>query len=221
MMKKELKILIIDDHHSIIEGYKNVLSRNKNYKLHILKANSCDQAVKTINKAKQSKPFDIVFLDIQLPASQDGTLTSGEDVALLIKRESPQTKIIISTMFDSPQRLHSILRTTPHHGILIKSDSTAKIILEAFETVLEGNLFYSKTVQKIKDKIITNNELLDEYNKKIIYHLSKGVMTKNLVNHINLSLSTIEKRKNYIKQLFNVTGDDEQLLLEAKKRGFI
>ena len=80
-------------------------------------------------------------------------ITSGEDVALLIKRESPQTKIIISTMFDSPHRVQNILKTIPHHGILIKSDSTSKIILEAFEIILQGNRFYSKTVQKIKNKI--------------------------------------------------------------------
>ena len=219
-MKKELDILIIDDHHSIIEGYKNVLSKIKEYKLHILKANSCDQAVFTINKKKQSKPFDVVFIDIQLPSSKDGTITSGEDLALLIKKKFPRTKIIISTMFDSPDRLNNILKTVPHNGILIKSDSTAKIILKAFETTLQGNFFYSKTVQKIKNKIIINDELLDETNKKIIYHLSKGVKTKNLPNYISLSLSAIEKRKNYIKQLFNVNGD-EQLLLKAKKRGFI
>jgi len=220
-MQKELDILIIDDHHSIIEGYKNVLSKIREYKLHILKANSCDQAVKAINKAKQNKPFDIVFLDIQLPASRDGELTSGEDLAQLINKEFPQTKVLISTMFDSPHRLNNILKTVPHNGILIKSDSTSRIIIKAFETVLQGNQFYSKTVQKIKNKVTLNDEFLDEYHKKIIFHLSKGVRTKNLTEYIPLSLSAIEKRKNYIKQLFNVNGDDEQLLTEAKKRGFI
>ncbi len=220
-MKKELDILIIDDHHSIIEGYKNVLSKNKNYKLRILKANSCDQAIKAINKAKNSSPFDLIFIDIQLPSSQDGTITSGEDLAQIINKEFPQTKIIISTMFDSPQRLDNILKTIPHNSILIKSDSTAKIILKAFDTVLQGKSFYSKTVEKIKNKIISNHEVLDNYDRKIIYYLSKGVKTKNLIEHIPLSLSAIEKRKNHIKQLFNVNAGDEQLLIEAKKRGFI
>jgi len=138
-MQKELDILIIDDHHSIIEGYKNVLSKIKDYKLHILKANSCDQAVKAVNKAKQNRPFDVIFIDIQLPPSRYGEITSGEDLALLVHKEFPQTKVIISTMFDSPHRLNNILKTVPHNGILIKSDSTSKIIIKAFETVLQGN----------------------------------------------------------------------------------
>ena len=215
-MKKELNILIIDDHHTIIEGYKNVLSKIKDYKLRILKANSCDQAIKAIN----NNTFDVVFLDIQLPPSEDGSITSGEDLALLIRKEFSQTKIIISTMFDSPHLLMNILKTIPHNGILIKSDSTAKIILEAFKTILQGNSFYSKTVQDIMNKSILFDDSLDEYNKKIIYHIAKGVKTKNLTHDIPLSLSAIEKRKNYIKQLFNV-NDDNELINEAKKRGLI
>lgn len=221
VMKKELNILMIDDHHSIIEGYKNVLSKNKNFKLRIIKANSCDQAVQAINISKNTTPFDVVFLDIQLPASKDGTITSGEDLAILIDREIPEAKIIISTMFDNPQRLNNILLTVPHNGILIKSDSTAKIILKAFETILEGENYYSNTVKKITNKIVLSDEQIDEFNRKILFHLSNGVKTKNLVEYIPLSLSAIEKRKNYIKQLLNVIGDDEQLLIEAKKRGFI
>jgi DNA-binding NarL/FixJ family response regulator len=215
-MKNELNILIIDDHHTIIDGYKNVLSKIKDYKLRILKANSCDQAIKAIN----NNTFDVVFLDIQLPPSEDGSITSGKDLALLIRKEFSQTKIIISTMFDSPHLLMNILKTIPHNGILIKSDSTAKIILEAFKTILQGNSFYSKTVQDIMNKSILFDDSLDEYNKKIIYHIAKGVKTKNLTQEIPLSLSAIEKRKNYIKQLFNV-NDDNELINEAKKRGFI
>lgn len=215
-MKNELNILIIDDHHTIIDGYKNVLSKIKDYKLRILKANSCDQAIKAIN----NNTFDVVFLDIQLPPSEDGSITSGEDLALLIRKEFSQTKIIISTMFDSPHLLMNILKTIPHNGILIKSDSTAKIILEAFKSILQGNSFYSKTVQDIMNKSILFDDSLDEYNKKIIYHIAKGVKTKNLTQEIPLSLSAIEKRKNYIKQLFNV-NDDNELINEAKKRGFI
>lgn len=215
-MKNELNILIIDDHHTIIDGYKNVLSKIKDYKLRILKANSCDQAIKAIN----NNTFDVVFLDIQLPPSDDGTIISGADLALLIRKEFSQTKIIISTMFDSPHLLMNILKTIPHNGILIKSDSTAKIILEAFKTILQGNSFYSKTVLDIMNKSVLFDDSLDEYNKKIIYHIAKGVKTKNLTQEIPLSLSAIEKRKNYIKQLFNV-NDDNELINEAKKRGFI
>jgi len=220
-MKRKLNILMIDDHPIIIEGYKKVLQSNKQNTLTVSTANNCDKAVSSIRKASKSKPFDIVFIDIQLPPSKDGTITSGEDLAIIVKKEFPKAKIVILTMFDNPHRLQNILQTIPHNGLLIKSDITSKLLLNAFDAILNNSTFYSETVQKLRHDYILNNDALDEYNRKIIYYLSKGVKTKNLTEHIPLSLSAIEKRKKLIKQLFNVNGGDEQLLIEAKKRGFI
>jgi len=63
---------------------------------------------------------------------------------------------------------------------------------------------------------------LDEKNLKILYHLSRGVKTKNLPNYVSLSLSAIEKRKNQIKEMFSIAkADDQKLLEEARRRGFV
>ena len=212
---------MIDDHPTIIEGYKKILSYNKDLKLHILIAKDCDQATRQINKAKLNGGFDMFFIDIQLPASKDGTLTSGEDLALYAKEKFPDAKIVILTMIDSVDRLHNIIKTVPHDSILIKSDTTKKVLRLAFETVLKNKQYYSKTVKKLKNRIIQNDYVLDENDMKILHHLSKGVKTKNLVDYIDLSLSAIEKRKKHIKLVFDADGDDALLLLEAKKRGFL
>ncbi len=212
---------MIDDHPTIIEGYKKILSYNKDLNLHILMAKDCDQAIRQITKATLNDGFDMFFIDIQLPASKDGTLTSGEDLANYAKTKFPNAKIIILTMIDSVDRLHNIIKKIPHDSILIKSDTTAKILRLAFETVLNNKKYYSKTVNKLKNSIIQNDCILDKNDMKILHHLSKGIKTKNLVNYIDLSLSAIEKRKKNIKLAFNIEGDSELLLLEAKKRGFI
>jgi DNA-binding NarL/FixJ family response regulator len=220
-MKKRLNILMVDDHPMILEGYKKVLTTNKNFNLHILIANDCDQAIRQINKAKLANGLDVVFIDIQLPSSNDGTITSGEDLAIIVNKKLPLAKIVILTMIDYQERLQNLIATIPHDGLLIKSDITSKILIKAFGKVLEGEKFYSKTANKlIRSSIAQNNNKLDEYNKKIIYHLSNGIQTRHLVEYIPLSLSAIEKRKKYIKQFFDV-ADDEQLLNEAKKRGFL
>lgn len=220
-MEKELNILMIDDHPTIIEGYKMILSYNKDVKKHILIAKDCDQAISRIIKAKLTNGFDMFFIDVQLPASKVGSLTSGEDLAKYAKKEFPEAKIVILTTIDNAIRLQNIINSIPHDSILIKSDTTAKILRIAFESVLNGEQYYSKTVAKIKNRIIKNVDNLDDYDMKILYHISKGVRTNKLVQHMNLSLSAIEKRKKQIKAKFDIKGDDEQLLLEAKKRGYL
>jgi two-component system response regulator NreC len=219
--EKTVNILMIDDHPMILEGYKKVLRSNKQVSLDISTAKDSDHAIHAILQSKHDSPYDIVFIDIQLPPSSDGTITSGEDLAHLTRKELPNAKILILTMHDNAYRLKNMLNMVPHDALMVKSDVTKRMLLEALDSALNNRKFYSKTVQVLRENIAINSKLLDEYNKKILYYLSKGVLTKNLTQHIPLSLSSIEKRKSTIKQLFNVKGDDEQLLLEAKKRGFI
>lgn len=56
---------------------------------------------------------------------------------------------------------------------------------------------------------------------KIIELLAQGIRNKNLGQYLFLSNSAIEKRKKRLKIKHKITGNDEDLLNEAKKRGWI
>jgi DNA-binding NarL/FixJ family response regulator len=125
-------------------------------------------------------------------------------------------------MFNEAYRIHNIVKTIDPEGFLIKSDLTSKELASAFQAVLSNPPFYSGTVNKIIRKTISTDIVLDEINRKIIYLLSQGVKTKSLSDHIDLSMSAIEKRKKYLKEVFDIEdGSDETLLFEARNKGFI
>lgn len=219
-MKEELKILIIDDHQMIIDGYqKAILSQNR-FTTNILSAKDCDEAIRELNRSKNLGIFDLVLIDVQIPASSNMKFTSGEDIAVYIKDHFNETKVIFLTMIDKASRIENMINNIPHNGVLIKSDINKSLLIQAIFDVIDGHVFYSKTVERIYKRILKNNDILDEKSVKIIYHLSRGVKTNQLPEYISLSLSAIEKRKKFIKVYFNV-NTDEELLLEAKKRGFL
>ncbi len=223
-MKKKLKVLMIDDHPMIIEGYKNTLlgENQKEYQIKIDIASNCDDAYESIQKSSKTNPYDMLFVDIKLPPSSDGSITSGEDLAKHAKELLPKAKIIILTMHREDHRIHNILKNINPSGFLIKSDLTSTELLLAFNNIVSGTPYYSATVNNHFRKMMTNNFSLDEKNLKILYHLSRGVKTKNLPNYVSLSLSAIEKRKNQIKEMFSIAkADDQKLLEEARKRGFV
>lgn len=223
-MKKKLKVLMIDDHPMIIEGYKNTLlgENQKEYQIKIDIASNCDDAYESILKSSKTTPYDMLFIDIKLPPSADGTITSGEDLAKHAKNLLPKAKVIILTMHREDHRIHNILKNINPSGFLIKSDLTSSELLLAFNNIVSGTPYYSATVNNHFRKMMTNNFSLDEKNLKILYHLSRGVKTKNLPNYVSLSLSAIEKRKNQIKEMFSIAkADDQKLLEEARKRGFV
>jgi len=134
----------------------------------------------------------------------------------------PNAKIVILTMFNESYRIHNIVKTIDPEGFLIKSDLTSKELASAFQAVINNPPFYSGTINSMIRKTISNDIVVDEVNRKILHLLSQGVKTKNLIEHINLSMSAIEKRKKHLKELFFVEdGNDETLLNEARNKGFV
>lgn len=223
-MKSKLNVLIVDDHPLIVEGYRNTLTDNfgnpDDFDIDV--AFNCDEAFALVKKNKGVQPYNLALIDINLPPSKDGKITSGEDIARIFQEQHPDGKIIILTMHKEDSRIHGILQNINPEGFLIKSDLSSRELLRALEDVMDGKTYYSSTVNNHFRKMIANNFTLDQKNLKILYHLSRGIQTKNLDKYINLSLSAIEKRKNHIKELFDIkAANDEMLIQEARKRGFV
>lgn len=224
-MTETIKILMIDDHPMIIEGYQNtlLLTKKENQEIKIDIANNCDKALEYIDKSFQEEnPYDILFVDISLPASTDGKMSSGEDIAEYARQVLPKAKIVILTMFNESFRIHNILKTIDPEGFLIKSDLTSKELSIAFQAVLDSPPFYSSTVNSHIRKSIASDIVIDDKNRKILYLLSQGIKTKNLASHLDISLSAIEKRKKQLRDFFEVEdGQDETLLQKARNKGFV
>lgn len=224
-MTETIKILMIDDHPMIIEGYQNTLlfTKKESQELLIDIANNCDEAVSYMDRSIENElPYDVLFVDISLPPSSDGTMSSGEDLAEYARKILPRAKIIVLTMFNESFRIHNIIKTIDPEGFLIKSDLTSSELASAFQAVLNNPPFYSGTVNSHIRKTITSDIVIDEKNRKILHLLSQGVKTKNLASHLDISLSAIEKRKKHLRDLFSVEdGQDETLIKNARKEGFV
>ncbi|TXD82589.1 response regulator transcription factor [Subsaximicrobium wynnwilliamsii] len=221
---KNIYILMVDDHPIIIEGYQNTLmaTKNEDQTLIIDTANNCDAANVLLQKAAAEKPYDICFFDISLPPSADGEIKSGEDLAMICRDLMPNTKVVVLTMFNESYRIYSIVKDIKPDGFLIKSDLTSMELAEAFQVILTNPPYYSTTVNNVLKTSVIDKTYIDEHNRKILFLLSQGVKTKNLVEHLDLSLSAIEKRKKQLKMLFSVSdARDETLIEAARAKGFI
>ena len=222
---KKLRVLIVDDHPIIVEGYKNALLEldSDMFSLDIDTAINCDSGRDKICASKENNtPYQVVFLDVKLPPSQDGKILSGEDLGKFTKETLPEAKIVILTMFNDNFRIHNILKNVNPDGFLIKSDITSGELVRAFNIIIKDPPYYSHTVTKLLRAHFTSDMTLDDIDRSILFHLSKGVKTKNLPEHIPLSLAAIEKRKRHLKEVFGVDkNNDEQLFEEASKKGYI
>lgn len=219
----EIKVLIIEDHPLIIDSYKRALakvqSQNNDINFTIVSADTIDKAIYYINNANKNE-YSLVFLDIQLPKSTDGKILSGEDLGVIIRNQMPNSKIIVNTSYNDNFRLNNILNSLNPEGFLIKNDLVPKDLIIAIEAVIDDSPYYNKTVLKLLRKRISNDFMLDEKDRKLLYELSLGAKTVDLPKLVSMSQSGIEYRKKQMRDIFNAKNDKE-LIKVAKEKGFI
>ena len=221
-METSLRVLAIDDHMVVLEGYRSIFKmlEGENFKmLDFTKARDCKSGYDVIEQHKDN-PFDIAIIDYSIPEYPEMRFFSGHDIAVHLRTVMPNCKIVMMTMHKEVEIMSNILLNVNPEGFINKSDCNTEEIADCFKAVLEDNIYYSRTISsylKRQEKGI----LLDDIDTKIIILLSKGIRTKNLGKYIPLSDSAIEKRKYKVKKLLDVTGDDEALIDEARKQGYI
>jgi len=223
-MIKQIKILMIDDHALIIEGYKKILEEYTNDKTDLLMdtALDCDEALAKIKNSLGNKNYDVVFLDIGLPPSIRHSIYSGEDLGIKIRELSPGSKLIVITSHSENSRIYNIMKNLNPEGLLIKSDIRNLDFFAAFEKVLDGDSYYSQTVNELMKRQFRNDILIDSIDRSILFYISKGVRTKDLDSKIPLSIPAIEKRKRNMKLAFGVENGGDLVLIErARELGFL
>lgn len=216
-------ILIVDDHPFIIEGYKNAITRYnpKEFEFLISQAKDCESAYNIITDP-HTTVFDIAFLDISMPPYEEKGIYNGEDLAKLISEYMPSCKIILLTMYTELLKIKTIIKTINPSGLVIKNDLTFDELLFAFDKVLKGKTYYSESVLKMLNLSEEDTIEIDQFDKQILFHLSKGTKLNDIPQYIPISLGAIERRKINLKELLKVEeGSDVELVREAKNRGLL
>ncbi|RYE57589.1 MAG: response regulator transcription factor [Sphingobacteriales bacterium] len=217
-MKRKLKILVVDDHSLILQGYKAILNDQQELEVEVHFGNNCQIAHRLITGRQND--FDICIFDWILPTFNE--FENGGDLVLLTKRHLPGAGTIVITSHEEAFVLYNITKKVNPSALLVKSDITPNDLLQAIKTILNGNIFYSETVKQSIKHVNLRKGFLDNYNRQIISLLAKGIKTKNLPQHLPLSISAIDKRKVQIKDCFLIKGgNDEDIIREATKLGLI
>jgi DNA-binding NarL/FixJ family response regulator len=221
---KMIKILAVDDHEMTTLGYKFILedTQFEDYSVQVDTAKSFQEAQGKINNSLQSFPYDILLLDIQLGPSTEGTIKTGEDLGIWARKTSPDSLIVFMSSFSDNYRINSIMQSVDPEGYMVKSEIDQQSLQAMVKTVLKAPPYYTQKALAAIRKRMANDLALDENDKKILYHLSIGTKTKDMVNYVSLSLPGIENRKRHLKAVFGVEKQNDQALItESRNRGFI
>lgn len=202
-----IKILLVDDNAEICEYFKMVLDHEPSFSV-VGCAHSGREAVKL---ARMLLP-DVVLMDIQME-----TDTAGIAATAAIKKQLPQTKVIILTIHTDDELLFQAYQA----GVvdfITKTDSIAQIIT-SIHNAYQNQLMLRSDVA---EKIVTEYHRVQSQNKSLLYAINtltrltnsefevlksiyEGNSYKQIADARFVAQSTIKSQVNSILKKFELT----------------
>lgn len=187
-----VNIVITDDHPMMLEGLKNILAAEPDFKI----LDCFTDGKSTLDRIKRIQP-DILLLDINLP-----DINSIELVALF-KKQCPQMKIVAISVHNEYAVINSMI-TEGADGYIQKNASGPEIIA-GIRSVFQEELFLcAKTklkMSKKEDVGLQNVPKLTRREKEILMEAIKGSTTVQIAETLFISHHTVEShRKNLIEK---------------------
>ncbi|MEO1784341.1 response regulator transcription factor [Thermodesulfobium sp. 4217-1] len=212
-LSQNLKTMILVDDHAILRAGLKALIQEHQEKFNVIdEASSGKEAVE---KIKRLQP-DIAVLDISLPDS------SGLDLIDSIKSSSPNTKILILSMFEDETMIVKALKMGAN-GFVPKRLAYDELI-EALETISNTeDTYIPSCLAKTVLRGMLNNEKkvkLSTRESQVLRYTALGYGNKEMANKLNLSVKTIETYKLRISEKINAQKKSD-LVKYAIKEGLL
>ena len=214
---KTITVLLVDDHTIVREGLRALLDGESDIEI-IGEAENGQQAV-TI--AKNLRPA-VIVMDIAMP------LLNGLQATRMIKKELPQAKIIILSMYTDGEFVSQVIRNGAS-GYLVKQ-TAASDLLKAIREVRQGNAYFSPSisrmiVERITQSMIEGHDsqpilLLTSREIEILQLITEGLSNKDISLQLDISVKTVEKHREHIMTKLDI-HDVAGLTRYALSRGII
>lgn len=219
MKMEKINILVVDDHPMTTDAYINLIKLHAdNESFNFLRATDCYSAFRIIeNEKKLNNGIGIALIDISIPEYAEEKLFSGTDIAMLIREYFTDSKIIMLTMHTEPLILNRVLKNVLPEGFISKNDIDYETFPDIFKKIMTGENYFSPSISSSLQSFVKRMMDWDEFDTQILLLLEKGILTKDLPNYIDLSLSSIEKRKVNIKrEILGQKGSDKELIEKCR-----
>ena len=225
-MKKNIRILLVDDHILILKGLIIIFDEIKEFTFDIVYKTDCDSAYEAIALAeKTTTPFDILFTDLSYSLPK-GTITSGEELINQLKKIAPNLKIGVITGHSETNRVFNVIENQQPLAYLLKYNCSANELSFAIHQMLKNQNYYTHLIhQKILKRSIVQISM-DDIAIQILEELPKHSKLSNLVGHIKkedgkpLKIRSIETKLANLRVDLNAKNNTD-LILKAKDLGII
>lgn len=206
-----LRVLVVDDHRMFAESLVRLLEDEPD-----IEAVGAVGSVREAQAVAFDRRPDIVLFDTELP---DGT---GPDVALAVKRDLPDVKLVMLTGDDDESRL----RTAIDSGCvgLLKKTISASELVDALRSVGAGEMLFapSSLVDLVREPGggLRGTGGLTAREREVLVLLVEGCPNPEIAGRLAMSVNTVRNHNQAILRKLGVNSRLEAVA-EAVRRGLV
>lgn len=216
----KVKILLADDHAVLRAGLRALLNNQMDMEV-IGEAGDGREAVV---QARQLSP-NVVLMDIGMPG------INGLDATRLVKQASPDTKVLILSMYDDESYLRQVLRAGASGYVLKKAADVE--LLSAIRAVNRGEVYiYPSLAMVLVNELLGKDtsrerhqgnvaqENLSPREEEVLRLVARGYTNQQVADKLVLSVKTVETYKGRIMEKLKLNGR-AQLVRYAMEKGLM
>jgi DNA-binding NarL/FixJ family response regulator len=214
---RKTRVLIVDDHTIVRDGVSSLLALAGDIEVVGEAANGREG----LEKVSKLLP-DVVIMDISMP------IMSGLEAIPRIRKESPETKILVLTQYDDKEHVFPAIQAGAN-GFISKTAASSELT-SGVRAVAAGGSYLSPAVAKlfvedyqraapIEDKSDPYNELTDR-EKDTLKLVVEGYKTRQIADMLSITPKTVEAHKASLMKKLGIHSNLE-LVKYALRRGII
>lgn len=214
MPDEPIRVLVADDHPLFRSGMRALLAADPATEV----AGEATNGEEAIGLASELQP-DVVLMDLHMPG------LSGIDATRRILHSSPNTRILVVTMFEDDHSVFSAIRAGAR-GYLLKGANPDEV-LRAIRVVAGGEAIFSPSVAtrliaffgSLRPQGLPQAfpELTDR-EREILALIAQGRSNAEIARHLSLSAKTVANHASNILSKLQV-ADRAQAMLRAREAG--
>lgn len=194
MAQTKINILLADDHQMMIDGVKDMLSKNDNY-LVVAEANNGQVAYEKIEATPEA--FNLLLTDISMP------LLTGTALCKMVKSKFPHIQVLVLSMYNNPTAVKEAVLAEAD-GYILKNAGRDEL-LTAIHRIVNGGTYFSQDIVPIiynqyhKEKI--QNEQLNQLSvreKEVLGYIVKEFTSEEIAEKLFISKKTVDNHRQHL-----------------------
>ena len=212
-----IRILIADDHAVLRSGLRLLLNAQAGLEV----VGEAGTGEETVEKALALRP-DMLLLDIAMPGM------NGLEVARQIRRQAPEVRIIVLTMYDDEAYLRQFLEMGAAGYVLKKAADTE--LVDAIRAVHRGESFiHPSFMRQLIDSYLKQptppsgrgaTEELSPREREVLRLVALGYTSQQISEQLGISANTVETHRAHIMEKLGLRSR-AQLVRYALAKGLL